>query len=357
MLGYSLLNERADLWMTDNGGRYKSAGVGGPITGTRCDIAIIDDPVKSREDANSERMRDKTWAWFQADLRTRMKPDSAIVLIMTRWHEDDLAGRLIETQGDLWRVLSLPAQAIEDDPLGRKPGEFLWSDDEYGYGDDLRRKYDEAVQSGGMRDWWALYQQSPRPLDGSIFKVSEIRPIAELPEGEPKVVRAWDLAATAQTGTRNPDWTVGLKIAKYPDGRLVALDMVRMRGGPEEVEDTIIRTAARDGRAVTVGIPQDPGAAGKTVVLYLTRKLHGHRVIATPESGSKEERAMPIASQANVGNLSMITAKWNKEFIDELGGFPSAAKDDVVDALSRAFALLIAPPAPARFTRLPFMRR
>lgn len=208
-----------------------------------------------------------------------------------------------------------------------------------------------------MRDWWALYQQSPRPLDGAIFKVSEIRPITELPEGEPKVVRAWDLAATAKTGTRNPDWTVGLKLAKYPDGRLVVLDITRLRGGPEEVEAEIIRTAARDGRAVTVGIPQDPGAAGKTVVLYLTRRLHGHRVIATPESGSKEERAMPVASQANVGNLSMLTASWNKAFIEELGGFPNGSFDDQCDALSRAFALLIAPPAPARFTRLPFMRR
>jgi predicted phage terminase large subunit-like protein len=276
---------------------------------------------------------------------------------MTRWHEDDLAGRLLDTQGDRWRVLSLPAQAVDDDPLGRVPGEFLWGDDDYGYGADLQLKYEEAVQAGAMRDWWSLYQQSPRPLDGAIFKVSEVRPITELPDGEPKIVRAWDLAATAQTGTRNPDWTVGLKLAKYPDGRLVVLDVVRMRGGPEEVEAEIIKTATRDGRKVTIGLPQDPGASGKTVVLYLTRRLHGYRVIATPESGSKEERAMPVASQANVGNLSMLTAKWNKAFIDELGGFPNGSKDDQIDSLSRAFSLLIAPPAPARFTRLPFMRR
>ncbi len=111
LLGYALTRENSELWDSDNGCAYKAAGVGGPITGFRADLAIIDDPVKSREDADSDRMRDKTWEWYRADPLTRLKPGGRVVLIMTRWHEDDLAGRLLATEADRWQVIRLPALA------------------------------------------------------------------------------------------------------------------------------------------------------------------------------------------------------------------------------------------------------
>ena len=344
-LGYGLTRETAELWSTGTGGAYKAAGVGGPITGFRADLAIIDDPVKSREDADSQSYRDRTWNWFLSDLRSRLKPSAAIVLINTRWHEDDLAGRLMQAQAGRWRVLSLPAVAGDSDPLGRAPGDMLWSDDAYGYGAELAKVRAEYEQAGAMRDWWALYQQSPRAAEGSLFKVLQIDTLEAEPAGR-NVVRAWDLAATKQTGTRDPDWTVGVKLLRSQEGRYVVLDVVRERGGPDEVEQMIVNTAKQDGHSVRVGLPQDPGQAGKQQILYLTRKLAGFTVTSSPETGDKATRAAPVASQVNVGNFAVVRGAWNRSFLDELAGFPSATKDDQVDALSRAFSMvgLKAPP-------------
>lgn len=318
------------------------------VEGTECffangilvhNCAIIDDPVKSREDADSERYRDRAWNWFSADLRTRLKPGGKIVVIMTRWHEDDLGGRLLQQQGDLWRVLKLPAIAGENDPMMRVPGEWLWGDDSYGYSAELQKVYSEYQSNGAMRDWSALFQQEPRPGEGALFKTGMIGVMDAAPAGN-NIARAWDLAATEQTGTRDPDWTVGVKLLRMQDGRFVVLDIIRVRGGPDEVEQTIVNTAAQDGRGVRIGIAQDPGQAGKQQILYLTRKLTGYRVESSPETGDKSTRAAPVASQVNVGNVSVVKARWNAPFIDELAAFPSGTKDDQVDALSRAFSMV-----------------
>jgi predicted phage terminase large subunit-like protein len=341
-LGYRLAadNKSAGRWETNTGGEYFAAGVGGAITGRRADLAVIDDPVKSREEAESETVRERTWDWYRSDLYTRLKPGARIVLIMTRWHEDDLGGRLLsemEAGGDRWRVLKLPALADSaDDPLGRAIGDPIWP--EWEDADALARKR-AAI---GERDWAALYQQNPRPLEGSIFKVA----LLGTADAEPmrcKAVRAWDLAATAATGGRDPDWTVGVKMLRGSDGALFVADVVRLRGPPEEVEATIVATATRDGRGVEISLPQDPGQAGVQQVKYLTRKLQGYTVHSSTETGDKATRAMPAASQVNVGNVRLIRGDWNRSFIDELAGFPGAAKDDQVDALSRAFSRLIGP--------------
>ena len=340
-LGYGISadDRSAARWSTTNGSMYYAAGVGGAIGGRRSDLAIIDDPVKSREDAESPTIQERNWHWFTADLRTRLRPNARIVLIMTRWSEDDLGGRLLATQGDRWRVISLPATARENDPLGRAPGELLWSDDAYGYAGEIAKVRSEYEQSGAMRDWWSLYEQNPRPAEGALFKTGQVSIFDAAPAGR-NIVRAWDLAATAQTGTRDPDWTAGVKMLRLDDGRLVVLDVVRVRGGPDEVEATIVNSAKQDGAGVRVGLPQDPGQAGKVQVQYLTRKLMGYRVESGVETGDKSTRAAPLASQANVGNVSLVRGAWNRAFLDELGSFPSGTHDDQVDAASRAFSMI-----------------
>lgn len=356
-LGYGLARDTAHDWQTTNRGRYRAAGIGGAIAGTRADVALVDDPTRSRADAESEVIRERQWAWFTGDLRTRLKPDAAIIVIMTRWHPDDLGGRLLERQPGLWRVVSLPAVAEgADDALGRRIGEWLWSDDAYGYGGELARVFAEYEAAGAMRDWAALYQQRPRGLEGSLFKVPQIGTVETAPAGG-TTVRAWDLAATAQIGTHDPDWTVGLKLQRTAAGQFVVLDVTRLRGGPDEVERAIVNTAAADGRAVRIGLPQDPGQAGKQQVLYLTRKLAGYRVESSAETGDKVTRAAPVAAQVNVGNLAVLPSAWGAAFRGELADFPSGRHDDQVDALSRAFAMLIAPPAPARFAQIPIIGR
>jgi predicted phage terminase large subunit-like protein len=118
-----------------------------------------------------------------------------------------------------------------------------------------------------------------------------------------------------------------------------------------------VGTAAQDGRQVQIGLPQDPGQAGRAQVQFLTDRLMGHRVVSSTESGSKTTRAMPVVSQANAGNMSVLRGPWNRLFLEELQDFPGGAKDDQVDALARAFGMLVDPPAPARQVRVRFNER
>ncbi|MCW3477663.1 phage terminase large subunit [Limobrevibacterium gyesilva] len=350
-LGFELQRDShaAHRFATDTGGEYFATGLGGGITGRRADLVLIDDPIKSHAEADSAAHRDLVWNWYRSELLPRLKPRGRVVLIMTRWHQDDLGGRLLQN-GDDWTVLRLPALAEADDPLRRRPGEALWPQWE----DRAALERKRAVV--GPRVWAALYQQTPRPDGGALFRVTRIDVIEAAP-AELRSVRAWDLAATAAGEGRDPDWTVGLKLGRDAAGRIFVLDVVRLRGGPHEVADAIVRTARQDGRSVAVGLPQDPGQAGKQQVAWLTTLLAGHRVVASPETGAKLTRAGPVAAQVEAGNLSLLRATWNRALLDELREFPQARKDDQVDALSRAFAMLAQAPAPARRLHVSLMAR
>ena len=307
VLGIHLACGGMASWSTDTGGEYKAAGIGAAIAGRRADLAVIDDPIKSREAADSAEIRERIWAWYQGDLIGRLKPDGRIVLIMTRWHEDDLAGRLLEREPGRWRTVTLPAIAEEGDSLGRAVGEALWPEWE-----PLEKLLAKQTAVGGpdSREWNAQYQQRPTSPQGALFEVAKIVVQDEIPPLV-RTVRAWDLAATeagavSGSGSRKksragPDWTVGLLLGKTTLGRYVVLDVVRVRGGPEVVERTILETACSDGPGVAIGLPQDPGQAGKSQVSYLTAQLAGYVVSSSAESGSKATRAMPCRRNATMG--------------------------------------------------------
>jgi predicted phage terminase large subunit-like protein len=353
-LGYEISssNRAASHWTTTAGGEYYSAGTHGTFVGRRADLIIIDDPLKSQAEADSPSLRDRIWTWYQSDLATRLKPRARIVLIMTRWHEDDLGGRLLARSDTDWVVLRLPALAEADDILGRAPGEPLWPAWESPA--ELARKR----LSVGERTWSALFQQSPRPQTGGLFDVSHLQTTdAASEEGHTLVVRAWDLAATAATGDNDPDWTVGLKLSCNLNGTFTVLDVVRMRGTPRQVEEIIVATAAADGPAVRIGLPEDPGQAGRSQITYLVSRLRGYQVSASRETGGKTVRATPVASQMDAGNIAIVAARWNHALIDELREFPFSRKDDQVDALSRAFGMLINAVRPSRKVNIPFLTR
>lgn len=314
------------------------------MTGRRADLLIIDDPVKNQREADSAAARDHVWDWFRSDLVPRLRPGGRMVLVMTRWHPDDLGGRLLDSS-DSWRVLRLPALAEADDPLGRAVGDALWP--EWENSADLARK--AAVL--GDRSFSALFQQSPQSPGGRSFRVGMVTVMEEAVAGTS--VRAWDLAATERGG----DWTVGLRLCRSGDGVFQVTDVVRLQGGPAEVVQAIMATAAADGAQVMIGLPQDPGQAGRSQVAYLTSQLAGFRVASSTESGPKAARAMPVVSQANVGNLRLLRGKWNRVFLEELEDFPGGSKDDQVDALSRAFGMLVEASQPARRVQLRFGER
>lgn len=353
-LGYQLQGgERAaSRWVTSDRGQYFATGVRGPITGRRADLAIIDDPIRGLVDAESPRQRNNLWDWFRSDLVTRMKPRGRIVLVMTRWHQDDLAARLLDRNPSEWTVLKLPALAEADDPLGRLPGQALWPEweDEAA----LLRKRDQV----GERVWTALFQQTPRPTQGSLFNVSGIEIVpAPLDLSAGVIVRAWDFAATASDGRNDPDYTVGVKLMRDAAGRWIVLDIIRQRTSALEVERALFGAAEADGKSVIVCLPQDPGQAGKSQVDNYVRSLAGYRVHRSPESGSKLTRAFPIAAQIEAGNMALVHAAWNHDFIDELRDFPYGRKDDQVDALARGFWVATEMSAPARRMAVPFLAR
>ncbi len=354
LLGYRLNadNRAASRWQTSAHGEYFATGVRGPITGRRADLAIIDDPIKSLLDAESAVQRERLWDWYRSDLTTRLKPRARVVLIMTRWHEDDLAGRLLAQEESEWRLLRLPALAEENDPLGRHAGEPLWPEWE---GRNALERKRNAV---GHRVWSALYQQSPRPRQGALFNASRIEVVDTLPNGlTGPAVRAWDLAATVERGGNDPDWTAGVKLLRDTTGRWIIADVVRLRGNPRQVEEAILQAATLDGRAVTISLPEDPGQAGKNQVAYLVRMLAGHNVVASRETGSKVVRATPLAAQVEAGNLTMLRANWNNTLIEELRDFPFGRKDDQVDALARGFHLLSDKQSGTRRVSMPLLAR
>ena len=334
----------------DQRGRYVAAGVRGPIIGRRADLILIDDPVKSQAEAESQTIRDAIWDWYRADLLTRLKPGGRIVLIMTRWHEDDLAGRLLASQPEEWHCLRLPALAEPDDPLGRAEGEALWPDWED------RAALERKRTTLGARAFAALFQQDPRPPEGALFSPARITLLGGAPDtssGRPsgnQVVRAWDLAATAKRADNNPDWTVGLKLQRDEAGRFIVLDIVRLRGSPHAVELLVQATARADGDVFQY-FPKDPGQAPGFQEALFARLLAGYRFGFSPERGNKTARAAPVAAQMEAGNLALVRAGWTGPLLEELRNFPNQGHDDQVDALSRAFAWLVleqAPVAPAR---------
>ncbi|MDR3532827.1 MAG: phage terminase large subunit [Rhodopila sp.] len=351
-LGFSIARDvrATDSWNTSTGAEYLSVGVRGAISGRRADLVIIDDPVKSQADAESARQRDHIWEWFRSDITTRLKPGGRVVLIMTRWHPDDLGGQLLQQAKAEWRVVRLPALAEAGDPLGRPVGTPLWP--EWEDRNALIRKRDLI----GERAWSALFQQTPLPTGGRLFSVDRIM-VVESDTAFEATVRAWDLAATGNTGRNDPDWTVGVKLSRGDTGRYLILDVARIRGTPHQVEELIVNTAHKDGTKVIVAIPEDPGQAGKSQMSYLTRQLSGFHVISSRETGSKATRAMPLASQVEAGNVSIARAEWNRTLLDEMRDFPWGKKDDQVDALVRAFTTLTTRPRPPSSIGLSILSR
>lgn len=330
-------------WETVQGGGMRAVGVGGGITGMGANLIVIDDPVKSREEANSEAYRNRVYDWYTDDLYTRLEPGGAIILIMTRWHEDDLAGRILASDdGPNWTVIKLPAEAEEDDPLGRPVGAALCPE-----------RYDEAalaeIKRVLLNNYWALYQQRPQPVEGSFFK----RPWFEIVEAVPfqaQRVRWWDQGATAGDG----DYTAGVLVARA-GGLFYVEDVVRGQWSSGERDAVIRQTAELDaqryGATVHQWSGQEPGSGGKDQARAFVRLLAGFLVSTEPESGDKVVRADPVRSQAEAGNVKLKRGAWNAAYLEEMTSFPTGKHDDQVDGTSGAFNKVALSPQGSRTRR------
>lgn len=316
-------------WKTTANGVMYAAGSEGTITGFGAGkerdgfggCIVIDDPLKPTE-ARSATTRGGVTNNFNETIKSRRnQPEKTpIILIMQRLHMEDLAGyALAGSSGLQWEVLNLPAL--------REDGSALWPAKHSA--ETLR-----AMEREHPYVFAGQYQQRPAPAAGGDFKPDRIEVVDVMPAGTYTRVRGWDLAASKN---RTSAYTVGVKLARHLEtGRTFVEDVKRERGDPFEVRKLIKATATQDGPGVLQSIPQDPGQAGKVQVADFASLLNGHLVKFSPESGDKEDRAGPFASQVNAGNVYALRADWNHDYFEELRMFPNAFKDQV-DASSRAF--------------------
>lgn len=329
---------------TDKTGFKIATSVGGLGTGERGDRFIIDDPHNIKE-TESDAKRDAALQWFTEVVPTRINDalSSAIVIIMQRVHERDISGLILAKElGYVHLCLPMEYEAERhcttitgfSDPR-TIDGQLLWAD-------RFPRQYLEEDLKPSLRAWGGSYaeagqlQQRPVPRGGGLFQRSDLNFIDTSPYIPGKRVRGWDLAATKDAG----DWTVGVKMFKASDGRLYIEDVRRIQGSPGEVEQAILGCAEADGTNTSIDIPQDPGQAGKAQKRNFAQLLHGFDIRFSPESGSKEDRARPLAAQSEAGNLYIVRGRWNDIFISELCLFPYGEFKDQVDAASRAYMRL-----------------
>lgn len=345
-------------------GVYRSAGVGGGITGMGGQFVIIDDPIKNMEEANSEAYRERVWEWYQSTLYTRLEKDGRILLIQTRWHEDDLAGRLLtqaksDPDADQWRVVDFSA-IREGDGLQRAGGHSN-GDDPREIGDALwPEKYSlerlAAIRSSvGSRVWASLYQQRPAPVEGAIIKRQWWRfwvpkgvtmppvttrladgtlyehPQVELPDTFDETLQSWDMAFKE---TKASDFVCGQVWAKLEANRFL-LDQVMERW---DIVGTIAAVEALTTKWPQAGIKLvEDKANGPAVISMLHGKVSG--LVAVEPEGSKESRVHSVAPEIESGNAYLphpALYPWVDSFMSNVAAFPNGAHDDDVDTMTQA---------------------
>jgi predicted phage terminase large subunit-like protein len=318
-------------------GGMLTVGVGGSPIGRGADLMIVDDPVKSFEDAMSPLKRERVKEWWTGTMESRIEPGGAVILVMARWHQDDLAGFLLREAPEEWSEVRLPAIADDpDDPLGRAIGEPLWP--ERFDLPELERRRKATSLALGEAVWLAQYQQRPTSPGGSIFPEDAWSFASAIHESWKPIrwARGWDLAATKGGG----DWTVGALLGRKADGTYMVADVVRGQWASSEVREQIRRTAAQDPPGTRVVLPQDPGQAGKDQAAQMVSMLAGYPVTIEPQTGSKVVRSAGWAAQQQAGAVTLLEGEWNGRFVAELSAFDRGTHDDQVDASASAFNAL-----------------
>jgi predicted phage terminase large subunit-like protein len=326
-----------DEWETAIGGGVRAAGVGAGVTGFGADLIMVDDPVRGRDDAESETFREKVWDWFNDDIYTRLEPGGAIVLTMTRWHDDDLAGRLIKEmseEGEAWEIVNLPALAEENDPLGRAQGEALCPER---YDEERLAKIRKKL---GTYSFAALYQQRPTPVEGALFKRSWFpsdRIVDRAPEGL-RWARGYDLAVSTKTSA---DYTASFRCAFDADGNLYIADGFRKRIEYPEQRRYVVQRMVNEKRTQH-GIEKALHGQAFVQDLRTIPAVRGVPFRAVRVETDKYTRALAWANLAEEGKVYLVRGPWISEFLDEILRFTGKGDthDDQVDAVSVAVLLL-----------------
>lgn len=321
--GCSEDTKSAGSWENERGGEFFAAGIGSAIAGRRAKLGLIDDPIKSREEADSERIRQKHWDWYLNDFITRLMPGAAQIVIQTRWHEDDLSGRILEREASQWTVIKLPMEAIDGDPLGRKPGERLWPE---WFTDDMVNTAKRDV-----RAWNALYQQDPAPEDGDYFKREYFSPEDSAPPNL-HIYGASDYAVSEGQGDYTEHGIFGLDF----NGDIHILDWWRGQTASNEWIERQCDFIAKWQPLIWFG---ESGPIRKAIEPFLKRRMLERqtpcRLEWLPSLADKVVRARPFQARAAMGSVFIPShAPWLPELMGQLMRFPAGKYDDGVDVCS-----------------------
>jgi predicted phage terminase large subunit-like protein len=357
-------SKAADEWELSNGSGMYAAGLLGGLTSSRCDIGIIDDPVAGREEADSETIRHKTRAAYEDDFLTRLKPKASVILIQTRWHEDDLAGSILPEKydgrsgpvecrdGQVWEILNIPAMAERaDDPVGRAVGEYLWP--------EWFSSAHWSIYRKNARTWSALYQQRPVPDTGGQFERGWFKWYE--PDDLPARLHhygASDYAVTEQKGDNDPDFTEHGVTGVDENGELWLRDWW---SGREATDVTIDAKLTLAHQWHTLAWYGEKGVIEKAIEPETRRQMrdrakqgrHAWAVMEyLPTIGDKVARVASFRARAKAGCVHLPRGKqWAIDLVDQLCAFPAGRFDDKVDVcglFGRALDKMAdAQPAPA----------
>lgn len=344
-------------WTLDgHDGGVLSVGIGSGLTGRPADLMVIDDPISNREQADSKIYRDRAWDWWTDVASTRLAPGAPVVLILTRWHHDDLAGRLLAAEdGHLWRVVNIPAQCVDPDtdPLGRELEEYMTS-----ARGRTEQQWAAVKVRVGSRTWASLYQGNPTPDVGNLFPTdgwsrydrplwierddgARIVPEADR-DPDVELVQSWDFTFK---DTAKSDYVVGqIWLRRGVDAYL--LHQVRRRAGFTESVQMMLDVTAMWPQAVGKLVEDK---ANGPAILNAVRSRVGGLIPVEPE-GSKYARAAAITPFVEARNVHLPDptkvegTAWVTDLTEEARDFPTAANDDTVDAMSQAVHRLLLVP-------------
>lgn len=313
----------AGNWETLKGGEFFAAGMGGAIAGRRADLGLIDDPIKTRQEADSDRVRQTQWDWYINDFLTRLKPGGRQILIQTRWHEDDLGGRILEREAHKWRVIKLPMLAGANDPLGRALGERLWPE---WFTQDM---IDTARMD--VRAWNALYQQEPVPDEGDYFKKENFAEYDNYPDGL-HVYGASDYAVTDGAG----DFTEHGVFGVDQNGNIYVLDWWRGQAASNVWIEAKIDLIQQWRPLCWFG---EAGPIRRAIEPFLMKRMvernAGCRIEWLASIADKEIRARAIQALSCIKSIMLPKhSSWRPEIEKQLLQFPSGKYDDAVDVFS-----------------------
>jgi len=345
-----------------NRGGVVSAGVGGGITGKGAHLLVIDDPFKNREEAESESRRKEVMSWYVSSAYSRLEDGGAVVIMHTRWHREDLTGQLIRSMSnnpmaDQWKVICLPALAMEEeeyaqnaedqhlamneglwkdmsDPLGRSAGAALWPE-KYNESTLAKIKINQE-ENGQIYEWWALYQQQPRPMDGGFFTSKSFEIVEKAPE-KLQWVRYCDLALSEK---KSADFNASVAMAIDGDGNVYLRDMIRMHGWDHFRKQFVVSALSPEERGTIWGIEDVAFQALAFQELIKDPRLAGVSIRRIRPQGDKVERARPLLTRGIAGKLKLVRGAWNQQFITEALDFPKGRHDDQVDTASGGLVMI-----------------